>query len=127
MGTDGAAEDPLTISESARACGVHRNTVRRYLDSGRFPNAFHDGDRSPWMIPREDLVGAGLSIVADPHPGEIAGPNGTPEVTGEVEELRRRVQEMARRAEVAEALAAERQARIEDLRRALDLLHSSRR
>lgn len=46
--------------------GLSRVTIRRYLDAGRFPNAFRDVNSTrkpaPWRIPAQDLRRLGLSI-----------------------------------------------------------------
>jgi DNA-binding transcriptional MerR regulator len=113
----------LSISDAARRCGVHRNTVRRYLDAGRFPGAFREDERSPWQIPVHDLRDAGFNVrgVAMVEAWELQN-RSRADLAIQLEELRGKVQEMTHRAEVAEALLAERDRRIEDLVRALAVL-----
>lgn len=68
------APTALTLTDAARATGVSRVTMRRYLDAGRFPNAFRDADSgsgalAPWRIPLDDLRAAGLDV---DRPAEVA-------------------------------------------------------
>ena len=100
----------LTVTEAAKAVGVDRRTVQRRLDGGEFPHAYRDAGRQgpetgPWLIPVEDLLDAGLSL-RDP-----AGPersNGRRQGQSETDVLRAALADAVRRAEVAEARAAER-------------------
>ena len=56
----GAQQRPLwTLSESAQHCSVSRSTVRRYRETGKFPNAVKDPERG-WIVPVGDLLAAGL-------------------------------------------------------------------
>lgn len=48
-----------TLSEAAERCRVHRSTLRRALDDGRFPNAYREPDDGPWRVPLADLQAAG--------------------------------------------------------------------
>lgn len=53
----------FTIKEAAEACQVSVKTIRRRLDGDKFPNAHRldDGPGSPWLIPLDDLIAAGLT------------------------------------------------------------------
>lgn len=54
-----------TLTEAAEVTGKGRATIRRYLDAGRFPNAFQEDTADPfpaWRIPSSDLIAAGLAI-----------------------------------------------------------------
>jgi hypothetical protein len=107
--SDGRPE--LTVTEAAKAAGVDRRTIRRRLDAGDFPNARRDDgkqgpDTGPWLLPVEDLLGAGLTLHAPTEPDELT-PADTPDPS-EVEALRAEVVELRTRAQVAEAVAAER-------------------
>jgi hypothetical protein len=88
--TDVAAERPeLTVTEAAKATGVDRRTIRRRLDADEFPNAHRDDGKQgpgsgPWLIPVEDLLGAGLKLHA-PTPPDEPKPAAEPD---EVEALR---------------------------------------
>jgi len=63
----------FTVREAAAECGVSLNTVKRRLQTGRFPNAFQAGDgRGTWRIPLGDLLSTGL------HPGMPTDPDSEP-------------------------------------------------
>jgi len=125
----------LTIKEAATACGVSTKTVRRRLDADKFPNARRlDGpagtESGPWVIPVGDLIAAGL------QPGKPSPPDAqsepAPETVADLpasqtDELRRLETENAdllRRAEVAEAIAEERERTIEAQAQALRMLEA---
>lgn len=115
-------ERPLfTLTEAAHRTGVSRSTIRRRREGGAFPNARQDGD-GQWLIPVEDLLGAGLTL-ARPSTGEQGGPAlAVPvSVPGEqrVAELERALAVERVRREAAEQLAAERGRHLDDLRRLL--------
>jgi hypothetical protein len=114
----------LTVTQAAQATCVDRRTIRRRVDAGDFPNAHRktgkDGpDSGPWLIPMSDLLAAGLSL----QPTEHDGPPTDQPATGSDSEksLRLALAEAVKRAEVAEAIAAERAAALADVRAALDL------
>jgi hypothetical protein len=110
----------LTITEAARAAGLHRNTIRRRLDGGQFPNA-KKGPKGVVEIPVEDLLASGL-VLHGPAPSvPDVLPRATPDVP-EVDTLRGRVRELEHRAALAEALASERERALDDLRVALRAL-----
>jgi hypothetical protein len=127
----------LTLTAAAEACGVARITIRRRLDAGTFPNARQlEGPRGQgggtWVIPIDDLLGAGL------HPHKIQHPEPDAPAMGERaqdpdENLRAEVEtqrvDLARaRAErdLYQALAIERQNALTDLRTALRMLEAPR-
>lgn len=63
----GRSESSLSITEAAVACAVSRDTIKRRLRSGRFPNArrsVQDG-QTAWLIPVGDLIDAGLQPSLD--------------------------------------------------------------
>lgn len=138
----------LTLTAAAAACAVSRSTLRRRLAGGAFPNAVRDADGA-WTVPVGDLLAAGLRINA-PQVGRqgqpaVSMPTGTahPVLTGAGEQaqtgrpkpaLAARVAELEwalaverERREGAERLAAERGARIEDLRVSLRMLEAAPR
>ncbi|MBG9617626.1 helix-turn-helix domain-containing protein [Bacillus cereus] len=45
-----------TVKEMATALGKHEETIKRWLRSGKFPNAFRNSDKEGWKIPVDDLV-----------------------------------------------------------------------
>ncbi len=105
----------LTVTEAARASGVDRRTLRRRLDGGDFPNAHRAaGNQGPesgaWLIPVEDLLRAGLSLESRTGPDV---PTASPDGRSEQASLRSALAGALRRAEVAEATAAERERIIE--------------
>jgi len=122
----------LSLSESAHAAGCARITIRRALDAGRFPQAKRaDGPGGPgsggWLIPVTDLLAAGFRLgrPAPPESAEPVSPNSqiqAPDTPDELARLRAEIAGLRRRAELAEALAAERGRHLEDLRLALRAL-----
>lgn len=115
----------LTINAAAKAAGVHRNTIRRRLDRGEFSNRFRERDdegrEGPWLIPTEDLLAAGFRLHAPSAP-DSAPP---PETLDELQALRAENLELRHRAEMAEALARERDRALELAERALRALESA--
>lgn len=65
-------ETSYTLTEAAEVTGRSRVTIRRYLDAGKFPNAWRDeasGETpAPWRVPLGDLVAAGMTV----HPADRA-------------------------------------------------------
>lgn len=55
------AETMFTASSAAKACGVGRSTVHRYLDQGRLPGAEQDAE-GVWQIPLSALLSAGWTL-----------------------------------------------------------------
>jgi len=101
----------LTVAEAAEAAGVHRRTITRRIDANRLPNAYKNST-GEWRVPIADLEASGLRLYApagpDPEPASTLPHDGI-----EVDELKAEVAEWRRRAEVAEALAAERERALE--------------
>lgn len=50
------------LSEAVERTNASRSTLRRHLESGRFPNAYKDGSGA-WRFPIEDLLAAGVSML----------------------------------------------------------------
>jgi len=121
----------FTVSQAAEVCQVSRKTITRRYDQLKLGGAYKD-KAGQWVIPVAALLHAGLT------PGRPAAPDTVPSTqalalgqqdtaTGlRVAELEAQVSEYRHRAEVAEQLAAERSARVEDLRQALRMLEASR-
>lgn len=58
MTTPAPTERMFTASSAAKACGVGRSTVHRYLDAGKLPGSERD-DEGAWQIPLSALLSAG--------------------------------------------------------------------
>jgi Helix-turn-helix domain len=110
------AEGPidLTISEAARACAVNRRTIRRHRDAGDFPGAYRDQE-NVWRIPTADLEAAG-------YPPYLLARLAEPSEATRLDRLRIEVTLLKERLKATQAIAREREARIEDLRLVLRLL-----
>ena len=108
-----------TLSEAAEVTGKGRATIRRYLDAGRFPNAFQEGTADPfpaWRIPSSDLIAAGLTIdLARPATRPSAGRRATSTMMSTSEELAAANAVAEERARTIEALTLE----LAETRRAL--------
>ena len=106
--------DLLTAAEAADRLGKSRRTIGRMLAAGDFPGA----ERTPqgWRIPA-----AALDAHTDPveASGEFA--TGSPSTSAALADLRAEVEQWRRRAEVAEAVAAERAEALADARASLAL------
>ncbi len=45
-----------STKQAADVFGVEDRTIRRWINEGRFPNAFKTGEgTAPWLIPAEDV------------------------------------------------------------------------
>ncbi len=119
----------FTVSQAAEVCQVSRKTITRRYEQLKEGGAYKD-KAGQWAIPVAALLHAGLT------PGRPAAPDAVPSTQvsalGQqdtatalrVAELEAQVTEYRHRAEVAEQLAAERSARVEDLRQALRMLEA---
>ena len=87
-----------------------------------FPNSYRSASRaqSPWLIPVTDLIAAGLTPGKPAPPEEPPGP-AEPSPT-ELDALKAENVELRKRAEIAEAVAEEREKALEDTRLALRAL-----
>lgn len=55
-----SSTDLLTMKDAADLCDVSRDTIKRDLRDGKYPNAIQSGGPGgPWLIPVGDLVAAG--------------------------------------------------------------------
>lgn len=99
----------FSLSEAASLSNKSRVTLRRYLDSGRFPSARQDDTdpNRPWLIPLGDLQDAGVVVTPTDQGGST---------------LSDPLKMVIVRLSVAEALAEERAAEIERLMRVVDAL-----
>jgi predicted DNA-binding transcriptional regulator AlpA len=114
-----------TLTEAVQRTGASRSTLRRYLDAGKFPNAYKDSSKA-WRFPLEDLLAAGLSV-SEP-PAERAQSAPTEQVsTASAEQVSKLEQALIlerTRADNAERLAASYLDNVQDLRRALRMLEA---
>ncbi len=119
----------FTLAEAARVTGTSRRTLGRLLDAGELPGAARDASGA-WSIPVDALLAAGLTVHApappeapqaapSPFPPPSTPPIATAPDPAELNRLRDEVADWRRRAEVAEAVAAERSANLVDVREAL--------
>jgi hypothetical protein len=110
----------LTVSAAADATGKSRRTIGRLLDAGRLDGAEQD-ETGTWHIPVDALIAAGLTLHAPSLPDEALtdDPAPAPPPPAALDALRAEVADWRRRAEVAEAVAAERAAALDDVRQAL--------
>lgn len=58
--------EDLTAQEVAERLGVGRSTVNKYIQEGRFPNAYQVNPRL-WLIPESDLVGFKKPLMGNPR------------------------------------------------------------
>lgn len=68
-----------TLTEATERTTASRSTLRRRLSAGAFPNASHDAGGT-WLIPVEDLIAAGITLVKTPAHEQ---PNQDPDELGE--------------------------------------------
>jgi hypothetical protein len=119
---DASARPTFTVSGAAEATGKSRRTIARMLDADALPGATRD-DSGAWCIPRDALLAAGLDLRSGmtPRASEDAtdGRGGGPKAD-DADQLSK----WRTRAEVAEAVAAERERMIEVQRQAIAALTS---
>jgi hypothetical protein len=116
-----------TITETADRCGVSRSTVRRYRETGKFPNAFKT-TTGEWKIPLPDLLAVGWKPNgASPEP-DLGSPAGQPAapMAERIRELEQALAGERARADAAERLAASFRQNSEDLRIALRMLEAGK-
>jgi predicted DNA-binding transcriptional regulator AlpA len=127
------ARPAWTLSEAVQRTSASRSTLRRYLDAGRFPNAYKDTSNA-WRFPLEDLLAAGLSVSEPPSeraqstPTEQGLSASTEQASSanaeQVSKLEQALREERTRADNAERLAASYLDNVQDLRRALLMLEA---
>lgn len=151
MDDDSTAVEPsdprpavLSLTDAATACDVARRTLTRALDAGKFPGAWRADGRQgpgsgPWMVPVVELMAAGyMPKVSEPTRAPLGAPRissttssvdasaQADALTEELQALKSRLSAAEHRAEMAEALATERERALDDLRTALRVLEASR-
>ena len=121
----------LTVAEAAKLAKVNPRTIRRRLSQGSvLPNAHRDAS-GQWLIPPADLVAAGFDLaVDDPSDPDLSTPESIPVIDSPVYSAEQVADQgeraptdpdaWRRRAEVAEALVAEKDARLAEKDRTLD-------
>jgi excisionase family DNA binding protein len=128
----------FTLSEAAERTGASRSTVRRYRESGKFPNAYKDSDRQ-WRVPVEDLLANGLTLSGQAQPEQVSAPTEHPGeqaskqawtaggvLVERVRELESALAVERARAEGLERVAAAAEANAADLRMALRMIEAAR-
>jgi excisionase family DNA binding protein len=108
----------FTLGEAAKACRVSRSTIRRALESGKFPAAEKDAG-GVWRLTVADLLVAGFT----PHRAEPTSP--PPSEPSEVEQLKRENATLRERVARAEAQAEERWRHLDTALAALRALEAS--
>jgi predicted DNA-binding transcriptional regulator AlpA len=114
-----------TLTEAVQRTGASRSTLRRYLDAGKFPNAYKDSSKA-WRFPLEDLLAAGLSVSEPPSERAQSTPieQLSTATAEQVSKLEQALREERTRADAAERLAASYLDNVHDLRRALLMLEA---
>lgn len=115
----------LSLAAAARECNVSRPTIQRAIKSGKLPNCWQN-EKGHWRIPVPDLLGAGFNIAAPAPPAQNEQPvqheSMKPDDTdhahlhARVSDLEAALERETSARKIAEALAEERLARIEDLK-----------
>jgi predicted DNA-binding transcriptional regulator AlpA len=114
-----------TLTEAVQRTGASRSTLRRYLDAGKFPNAYKDTSKA-WRFPLEDLLAAGLSVSEPLAERALNKPTEQPDTATaeQVIKLEQALRDERTRADNAERLAASYLDNVHDLRRALLMLEA---
>ncbi|WRU96251.1 helix-turn-helix domain-containing protein [Priestia filamentosa] len=55
------------VKEVAQLVGKHEETVKRWIRTGKFPNAYRNSDKEGWRIPEGDLPQLGTLITAQEY------------------------------------------------------------
>jgi predicted DNA-binding transcriptional regulator AlpA len=114
-----------TLTEAVQRTRASRSTLRRYLDAGKFPNAYKDTSKA-WRFPLEDLLAAGLSVSEPTAERALSTPTEQSSAAAleQVSKLEQALREERTRADNAECLAASYLDNVHDLRRALLMLEA---
>lgn len=128
-----ATRPAWTLTEAVQRTGSSRSTLRRYLDAGKFPNAYKDTSKA-WRFPLEDLLAAGLSVSEPPKEQTLSASteralsnsndHASTAAAEQVSKLEQALREERTRADNAERLAASYLDNVQDLRRALLMLEA---
>lgn len=98
-----ADEGGLSIDVAASTCGVSRDTIKRRLAAGAFPNATRTrgpGPKGPWRIPQIDLRASGLLVDRPLDEGR----GGDHDLRVQLAIAQTRVQELRRQVELLRSL-----------------------
>jgi predicted DNA-binding transcriptional regulator AlpA/DNA-binding transcriptional ArsR family regulator len=127
------ARPAWTLTEAVQRTGASRSTLRRYLEAGKFPNAYKDTSKV-WRFPLEDLLAAGLSVSEPPRERTLgasteralstSNEQANTATAEQVSKLEQALREERTRADNAERLAASYLDNVHDLRRALLMLEA---
>lgn len=117
-----------TLTEAVQRTGASRSTLRRYLDAGKFPNAYKDTSKA-WRFPLEDLLAAGLNVSEPPAERALSTSteHAATATAEQVSKLEQALRDERTRADNAERLAASYLDNVQDLRRALLMLEAGTR
>lgn len=114
-----------SASEAARRCGISRATMTRRLQADAIPGATRD-ESGAWLVPLSGLLAAGFhpdrpapAEEEDPQDQDAADALRDAHHARELAEVRAALDLERARRQAAEELAAERAARVADLRQAL--------
>jgi len=107
----------LTLTAASQAFGIDRVTLRRSLKQGELPHSFRD-ERGAWLVPTGDLLPVAFRLAHQ----QTDAASVVPELKAELDQVRLENAVLRERLHAAEAIAVERQQRIEDLRLALRML-----
>ncbi|MEQ2528905.1 helix-turn-helix domain-containing protein [Bacillaceae bacterium CLA-AA-H227] len=55
-----------SVKEVANLFGKHEETIKRWLRSGKFPNAYIKSDKEGWRIPEENLMISSSESIINP-------------------------------------------------------------
>ncbi len=120
-----------TLSEAAERTGASRSTIRRYRETGKFPNAYKGTDKQ-WRVPVEDLLASGLTLNGQAQVEQVNTLSEQPTEQAP-EPLSERVRELetllaVERARAAglERVVAAAEANAADLRMALRMIEAAR-
>lgn len=108
----------FTLSEAVEACTCSRSTLRRKFKAGEIDGATQNNS-GQWQIPISALVTAGLMASTSPPEEPTEPAESSP---NELDALKAENVELRKRAEIAEAVAEEREKALEDTRLALRAL-----
>lgn len=112
------------ITRAAAEVGVSRDTIKRYLKDGKFPNAYQN-DRNVWTIPLTDLLAAGLK--PSMHKGnDLEQPESAPEQrTSRVQELEHELSLLRVQLDAEKALRESVERNASDLRQSLRMIEAA--